>query len=120
MRYRLVVGTTLLGFIAGTALFGFIVGAATLSVVAVATTAGAYPIGGGSPSVSHASFGIHNSMSSSLGDSGRRNTFRKPLDSDGPDMSDAATKSIGSGGVTKSGGNGPLPRRSGNARSPRH
>jgi hypothetical protein len=114
MRYRLIIGTTLLGFIAGAALFGFIVGAATLSVVAVATTAGAYPIGGGSPGVSHASFGIHNSLSSSLGDSGRRSTFKKPLDSDGYGPSDPAPKSTGTGsGGTKSGGYYKSPRRSG-------
>ena len=80
MRYRLVVGTTLLGFIAGTALFGFIVGAAMLSVVTVATNANAYPMGG-STGVSHSSIGIHNSLSSSLSDSGRRETFKKPFDS---------------------------------------
>jgi hypothetical protein len=115
MRYRLVVGTTLLGFIAGAALFGFIVGAATLSVVAVATTAGAYPIGGGSPGVSHASFGIHNSLSSSLGDSGRRNTFKKPLDSDG---GDPTPNSTGSGG-SKSIGNDQAPRRPGHPHNSR-
>jgi hypothetical protein len=114
MRYRLVVGTTLLGFIAGAALFGFIVGAATLSVVAVATTAGAYPIGG-STGMSHSSIGIHNSLSSSLGDSGRRSTFKKPLDFDG---GDPTPNSTGSGG-TKSTGNYQAPRRPGRAHNSR-
>jgi hypothetical protein len=114
MRYRLIVGTTLLGFIAGTALFGFIVGAATLSVVAVATTANAYPIGG-STGMSHSSIGIHNSLSSSLGDSRRRNTFKKPFDSDG---GDPTPNSTGSGGGPKSTGNYQAPRRPGRAHNP--
>ena len=117
MRYRVIVSTTLLGFIAGTALFGFIVGAATLSVVAVATTAGAYPIGGGS-GVSHSSMNIHNSLSSSLSDSGRRETFKKPFDSDGSGPGDPIAKTIGNS--TKSGRVYPAPRRPGNPHNPHH
>ena len=120
MRYRLVVGTTLLGFAVGTALLGFVVGAATLSFVAVATTAVAYMPGGGSGGVSHApSMGIHNSLSSSLGD-GRRNTFKKPLDSDGGGQSDPAPKTTGagSGGAPASGGFYPTPRHPGYQHNP--
>ena len=116
MRYRLIVGTTLLGFVAGTALFGFVVGAAILSVVAVATTAGAYPLGGGSPGASHASIGIHNSLSSSLSDSGRRDRWNKPFNSAGGDLTSNTTGSGNGGG--KGAGHHAVPRRSGHPHKP--
>lgn len=116
MRYRLIVGTTLLGFIAGTALFGFVVGAAMLSVVTIATTAQAYTPGVGSPGMSHgSSMSIHNSASSSLSDSGRRDTWNRPFDSD---RGGATFDATGSNGSSKSGGHHAVPRRSGRLHKP--
>src|SRR5262249_50615945 len=119
MRYHLIAGTTLLGFVLGTAFFGFIVGGSLLGFVAAATTANAYGPGL-STGMSHASsMSIHNSLSSSLGDSGRRNTFKKPLDSDGGGPSDPTPNTTGAGdGGTKSGGFYPPPRRPGYPHNP--
>ena len=98
MRHRLVVGTMLLGFVAGVALFGFIVGASLLGFVAVATSANAYTPGVGSVGVSHGtSISIHNSLSSSLGDSGRRDDWSGALDWDGRPAHPTAGKGKGVG-----------------------
>jgi hypothetical protein len=109
----------LLGFVAGTALFGFIVGAALLSVVAAATDANAYTPGVGSPGAPHVSIRIHNSLSSSLGDSGRRDNWNSPLDFQGNDPAEA-TKTIGkgTGGGRKSSRFSPASRHPGYPRPP--
>lgn len=105
MNYRAIASKTLLGFVVGTALFGFMIGGAFISFVAVATTADAYFLGGGSgvsPSI-----GVHNSATRSLTDS-QRNNWNKPLEFGSGDPSDPAAKTTGKGT------NG-APRRSGNS-----
>jgi len=54
-------------------------GCALLGLIGAATVAGAYPLGGGS--TVRPSAGIHNSLSSSLGDT-RLDHWKKPFDSD--------------------------------------
>jgi len=110
MNYRAIAGKTLLGFAIGTTLIGFMVGAAFVSFVAVATTADAYLLGGGSgvsPSI-----GVHNSATRSLTDSQRN--WKTPPDFDGGNQSDPALNATGKGI-----GASPAPRRSGQSRNPR-
>lgn len=112
MNYRIIAGKTLFGFVVGTVLAGFMVGAAFVSFVAVATTADAYLLGGGSgvsPSI-----GVHNSATRSLTDS-QRNNWNRPLDFNGGQR-DPATVGTDSGGSTK--GFSPTQRRTGNQRKP--
>jgi len=110
MNYRAMAGKTLLGFVVGTALFGFMIGAAFVSFVAVATTADAYLLGGGSG----ASPSIHNSASRSLSE-GQRNNWRKPLEFDSGYPNDPALNTTGKG----LGGVSSAPRRSGRPQNPR-